>query len=98
MISRVAAEDPNLAWSFAIEHLDELSTRLDALQRYNFVPSIGAQSVDPASLQELRRFIDQNVPAANKAQVERFYADLEFRLSVRAQRVPEIDKWLQQNG
>jgi hypothetical protein len=40
-------------------------------------------------------------PAAHKAStvgVERFYADLEFRLSVRAQRVPEIDKWLQENG
>jgi hypothetical protein len=30
--------------------------------------------------------------------VERFYADMTFRLSVREQRIPEIDAWLATNG
>ena len=98
MIYRVAVDNANMAWSFVLGHLGEVNAKLDALQRFNFVPSIAAQSLDPAVLQELRKFIDVNVPDANKAQVERFYADMEFRLSVRSQRVPEIDRWIVTNG
>lgn len=98
MIARVALDHTKLAWDFVQAHLSEVNARLDALQRYNFVPSLAAMSTDPALLPALRRFIDENVPAANRKQVERFHADLEFRLSVKAKRLPEIDAWLKVNG
>lgn len=98
MISRVAAENAPLAWAFALDHLNELNAKLDAIQRVTFVPSIGAQALDRAILEQLRRFIDTNVPDANKAQVERFHADAAFRLSVRGKRVPDIDAWIAANG
>jgi hypothetical protein len=83
---------------FVLDHLQEVSAKFDAMQRITFVPSIGAQSLDGTILKQLREFINANVPAANKAQVERFYADMVFRLSVRDQRIPEIDAWLARNG
>jgi aminopeptidase N len=98
MISRVAAENAPLAWTFVLDHIKELNAKLDAILRVTFVPSIGAQSLDRAILKQLREFIDVNVPEANKAQVERFYADMAFRLSVRDQRIPEIDAWLAANS
>ena len=98
MISRVAAENAPLAWTFVLDHLKEVNAKLDAIQRVTFVPSIGAQCLDAAIMKQLREFIDVNVPEANKAQVERFYADMTFRLSVRDQHVPEIDAWLAENG
>jgi aminopeptidase N len=98
MISRVAAENAPLAWAFVLDHIKELNAKLDAILRVTFVPSIGAQSLDRAILKQLREFIDVNVPEANKAQVERFYADMAFRLSVRDQRIPEIDAWLAANS
>jgi aminopeptidase N len=98
MISRAAGENAPLAWAFVLNHLNEVNAKLDALQRVTFVPSIGARSLDRAILKQLREFIDVNVPEANKAQVERFYADTAFRLSVRDQRIPEIDAWLAANG
>ena len=94
MISRVAVDNPDLAWQFALVHLRDLDQRLDALQRHRYVPALGAQSNNPARLAELRRFIDEHVPPKLRKQVERFYSDLEFRLKVRTQRVPEIDMWL----
>jgi predicted nucleic acid-binding protein len=45
-------------------------------------------------LQELRRFIDDRVALEARPQVERFYADLEFRLKARAERLPQVDQWL----
>jgi aminopeptidase N len=98
MISRVATENAPLAWAFVLNHLNEVNARLDALSRLTFVPSIGAKCLDEAALKQLRQFIDVNVPEANRAQVEMFYADMAFRLSVREQRIPEIDAWLAANG
>jgi aminopeptidase N len=98
MIARVAVDNTDMAWAFVLKHLSEVNARLDALQRFNFVPSIAAMGTDPALLPALRKFIDEHVPPANKKQVERFYADLQFRLSVRAQRLPEVDRWIQANG
>lgn len=98
MISRVALENGPLAWNFVLDHFPEVSAKFDAIQRMTFVPSIGAQSLDKTVLKQLREFIDSNVPDANKAQVERFYADAAFRLSVRERRIPEIDAWIATNG
>jgi aminopeptidase N len=98
MIARVAVDNTDMAWAFVLKHLSEVNARLDALQRFNFVPSIAAMGTDPALPPALRKFIDEHVPPANKKQVERFYADLQFRLSVRAQRLPEVDRWIQANG
>jgi hypothetical protein len=98
MITRVALDNADLAWRFALDHLKEVTEKLDDLQRNNFVPSLGAQSTDPLRLPELRSFIDTKVPEGARKQVERYYADLSFRLQVRAQRLPEIDEWLAAHG
>jgi aminopeptidase N len=97
MIARAALENPDITWAFALDHLDALNERLDALQRINFVPSLGARSTEPRILGELRQFIDEKVPVELRPPVNRFYADLQFRLQVRAERVPEIDEWLTKN-
>jgi aminopeptidase N len=98
MISTVAAENAPLAWSFVIDHLADVMAKLDSIQRVTLVPSIGAQCLDKSIQAQLRKFIDDKVPEANRDQVERFYAGMVFRLSVREQRVPEIDAWLAANG
>jgi aminopeptidase N len=94
MITRVASGNPDMAWQYALGHLDALTARLAALQRYDFVPSLAAQSTNPARLGELRRFIDDNVPAEFRQQADRSYADLEFRLRVKTERLPQITGWL----
>src|SRR6185503_6012472 len=98
MIARVAVDNADLAWRFALDHLQEVTDKLDPLQRDSFVPSLGAQSTDPRRLPELRSFIDNKVPEGARKQVERYFADLSFRLQVKAQRLPEIDEWLAAHG
>jgi aminopeptidase N len=94
MLRRVAVQNPDLAWAFALAHLDTLRPRLDAMQRDAFVPGLVAEATNPALLAQLRAYIDQKVPEEARAQVERFHAGLQFRLRVIAEIVPEIDKWL----
>jgi aminopeptidase N len=98
MIARVAVDNADLAWRFALDHLQAVTDKLDPLQRDSFVPSLGAQSTDPRRLPELRSFIDNKVPEGARKQVERYFADLSFRLQVKAQRLPEIDEWLAAHG
>ena len=93
MISRVAVENPDLAWEFARIHFDELKERLDAMQRLSFLPSLALTATSPERLAELRRYID-GIPEGPRKQIERYYADLEYRLKVRSLRVPQIDAWL----
>jgi hypothetical protein len=58
------------------------------------VPGLLAEATDAALLPQLRAYIDEKVPAESRPQVERFYADLQFRLRVVAEVVPAIDRWL----
>jgi aminopeptidase N len=94
MIKQVASDNPDLAWDFALSHMDDLGRRLDEGQRSSFMPSLAAQSTSATRLPDLRRFIDHRVAAEVRPQVDRFYADLEFRLMVRAERLPQVDQWL----
>jgi aminopeptidase N len=95
MIARVASHSPALAWQFALANLEKLQQRLDALQRLNFVPSLASQGTTDEQLQALRSYIDEHIPAESRKLVEKFHSDLEFRLKLRRERVPEITKWLQ---
>jgi aminopeptidase N len=94
MIERVAVNNSDLAWHFALNNLDSLNSRLDEAQRHTFVPSLTAQSTDPKILDELRQFIESKVPEPSQKKAEKFVADLEFRLKVINDLLPKIDEWL----
>ena len=94
MIARVALDNPDLAWRFALDHFEKIKPSLDDMQRYTFIPSIAVQSTNPDILPELRRYIDDQVPPELRKAVERYFADLQFRLKFKAQRIPEIDHWI----
>jgi aminopeptidase N len=98
MVRRVAAENPDLAWRFALDHRDALYSKLGPIERYGFFPSLAAASTNSDRLAELRAFIDQNIPAHARQSAERAYSELAFKLKVRAERLPEIDRWLAASG
>jgi len=100
MIQRVAISNPDLAWQFALANLDKITERLDEQQRFKFVPGLTATSRSAEALGNLQRYIADKVPPLARKSVERFVADLKFRLQVIEQRLPDIGKWLasQQRG
>jgi aminopeptidase N len=98
MIQRVAAGNAGLAWQFALANLTKINERLDELQRVNFVPGLTATSRSAKVLEELQRYIAEKVRPLSRKSVERFVADLKFRLQVVERLVPDIDKWLVSSG
>jgi len=94
MIQRVAAIHADLAWQFALANLTRINERLDELQQVSFVPGLTATSRSPKVLEALRHYIDEQVRPLSRKSVERFAADLTFRLQVIERLVPAIDTWI----
>jgi aminopeptidase N len=97
MIQSVAAGHADLAWDFALEHLEPISDRLDTEQRLKFIPSLAAKSRSSRVLEELKD-IKKKVPEVSTGWVAQSVAALKFRLEVVARLLPEIDKWLASHG
>jgi hypothetical protein len=98
MIQRVAGSHPDLAWQFALTNLEQITRRLDEQQRYNFVPSLTATSRSADVLEQLTGYIADKIPEVARKSVERFVADLTFRLQVMQRLLPEVDNWLASQG
>jgi aminopeptidase N len=94
MVRRVAMDNPDLAWRFALDHSNALDARLGPIERHGFYPSLAVASNNPDRLTDVRAFIDRTVPANARQSAERAYSELSFRLKVKADRLPEIDRWL----
>jgi aminopeptidase N len=93
-VRQVAIDNPDLAWRFSLEHKGVLDAKLSSFQRHSFYPSIAAYSAAPERLTELRAFIDANVPPDLRQSAERTFAEMAYKLKVRAERLPEVDRWL----
>jgi aminopeptidase N len=98
MIQGVAAGHPDLAWQFALANWEKTTERLDEMQRSKFLPGLTATSRSAKVLKELERYIAEKVPEVARKSVERYVADLKFRLQVVERLLPEIDKWLASHG
>jgi len=98
MIQGVAAGHPDLAWQFALANWEKITERLDEMQRSKFAPGLTATSRSAKVLKELERYIAEKVPEVARKSVERYAADLKFRLQVVERLLPEIDKWLASHG
>jgi aminopeptidase N len=98
MIQGVAVGHPDLAWQFALANREKITERLDEMQRSKFVPGLTATSRSAKVLEELERYIAEKVPEVTRKSVERYVADLKFRLRVVERLLPEIDKWLASHG
>jgi aminopeptidase N len=98
MIQGVAAGHPDLAWQFALANWEKITERLDEMQRSKFAPGLTATSRSAKVLKELERYIAEKVPEVARKSVERYAADLKFRLQVVERLLPEIDKWLATHG
>ena len=94
MILHVAAGHADLAWGFALANLTKINERLDELQQLSFVPSLTGASRSAKVLGELRSYIDDKVRPSSRKSVERFVADLTFRLQVIGRLVPAVDDWV----
>jgi aminopeptidase N len=98
IISHVASNHPDLAYDFAIAHQAQVNQIVDGASRSRYFPGLGGRSADPAMIGKLQAYAKQYLAADAQGDTKTAIASIEYRIKVRAQRLPQIDAWLKQHA
>jgi aminopeptidase N len=98
MISTVARRHPELAFDFAVAHRDQMNKLIDSTSRSEYYPRLAGASLDPAMIEKMRAFAQAYIAPTSRRGADTAVANIQYRLGVRKDRIPEIDAWLKKNG
>jgi aminopeptidase N len=94
MVREVARHAPELAFDFALANMAKMNTRIDESSRSRFFPSLASMSGDPAMVGKVQRYAAANLAEGSRRDAETAVAEINDRIRVRQDRLPEIDSWL----
>ena len=94
MISRVSRSHPELAFDFALAHLEQVNARIDASSRSRYFPRLAAGSAQPDMIAKLEAYAKANLPASARGDADSSVAGIKYRIKLRAERLPAVDAWL----
>jgi aminopeptidase N len=94
IIEEVAHLHPDLAWDFVQSHLEAVLNKLPESEHPNFVPEIGARSIDPAMIDKIQRYAQSHIAADARRTAEESITAIRERLRIRSTRLPLISKWM----
>ena len=100
MIGRIAARHPDLAFNFALAHAAVLNERIAGGKnaRGPYFARLASGSVDPAMMEKLKAYAADNVPSNMRRAVDTALVTMQYRIKVRAERLPEIDAVVKGSG
>jgi aminopeptidase N len=94
MIAAVARRHPELAFDFALAHLEQVERVVDASSRSRYFPRLAAASIDPAMPGKLLSYANAHLDPSARHDAEEAIANISYRIAVKDQRLPAIDAWL----
>ena len=94
MLAQVAEKHPDMAFDFALAHIDKVNERVDATSRSRYFPRLASGSANPAIIAKLNAYAGANLAAGSRRDADTAIAGIRDRIKVRAARLPEIDAWL----
>jgi aminopeptidase N len=94
MISRVGIEHPDLAFDFALAHIDTVNARLDATSSTRYYATLAGRSADPAMIGKLKAYAAAHVDEGSRRETETAAANITDRVRVRALVRPAVAAWL----
>ena len=98
MIGAVAHNFPELAFDFALANQEKMNQRIDATSRSRYYARLAYGSSDPAMVGKLNAYAGANLAPGARGDVEAAIAAIQDRVKVKAERLPQIDAWLKENG
>jgi len=94
IVRAVSVHFPDKAIDFASTHWDAITISLEPDSRSEYVPDLANNSHDLATLPRLRAFAAAHIPPDAQGDVKKAVATVTFYAKVRAERLPELDRWL----
>jgi aminopeptidase N len=97
IIEHVSYRHPAMALAFLSAHWARISAMLEPDTRATFAPDMVRGASDPAVADALSAFAEANIPATARQDTRKALAAIGYSAKVRAQRLPEADRWLAAN-
>ncbi len=94
IIASVAERHPELAFDFALAHLDAVMSAIEPDSRTVFIPQLVSHSWNTVLIPRLRAYADAHIPPTARGSVVEAEAEIAFRASIRSQRLPIVSHWL----
>ena len=94
MVSRAAALHPDLAFDFGIVNIAVVNQKVDASSRSRYFPRLASRSADPAMIIKLKKYAAEHLAVGSRRDADTAVASIAYRLKVRQERLPVIDRWL----
>lgn len=91
---RVSAEHPDQVWNRALQLVDRPDFPIDPYVKLFLMPAIAANSSDPKRAIDLQAYADEHIPSSARQNVVEATAEIKLNANFRAERIPEINKWL----
>ncbi len=98
IIRLVSRDHPDLAWNFALQHVDQPGFPLDSSARLRLMPGIASQSSDLKRAADLEMYADRHIPASARRNVESAIATINLNVKFRTERLPQINAWVAKNA
>jgi aminopeptidase N len=94
ILSSVGNRHPELAFDYALSHLEQLNARMEPDSRAQFLPAIVAHSHDPKLLVKLQAYAEKNIPASGRVPVVQADSAVKLTLELRSRCIPQVDACL----
>jgi len=94
LLAIAGEENPDSVWRALAPHLAKERLPLDQFDRWLVVPGIAAGSAEPARVDDIRRYGEQDMPADARRPVIAAIASIKLNARVRAAALPDIDRWV----
>ncbi|MBO9547070.1 M1 family metallopeptidase [Caulobacter sp.] len=98
MISRVAANHPDMTFDWAIANKDAVNDKVDSTSRTRFIPGLGAGSSNPATAEKIKAWTAANLAEGSRKEGDKAAAAVMNRAQIRQQRMPAITAWVAKAG
>jgi aminopeptidase N len=89
---------PEMAVDFVAAHADAVNAMLEPDSRSQFVPRLAGASYDPAIIPKLDAYAAAHIAADARQDVVKAESAVTYNAKTRAERLPEVDRWLASQG
>lgn len=98
IISTVSEEYPELAFDFVVKNHQKVMDLIEPTARESYAAGILRSCMDEALISKLNAYAEKNIPPHARRAVQVTAGQISLNAKVRTKRLPELDKWIANNG
>ena len=98
MVSRVSELHPELAFEFALAHMDLINKKVESNSRPRFFPDLASKSSKVHMIEKIKAYAKKYLAAESRRSADEAVAEISTRIVKRKQVLPSLGGWLDRNG